>query len=65
MAETKTTKHGLTVAKATKQEFKRVWGFVHAMENLFDSRSFFSSEEDWRECDEKNREFTKGKDRED
>ena len=42
MAETKTTKRGLTVAKATKQEFKRVWSFVHAMENLFDSRSFFS-----------------------
>jgi len=52
MAETKTTKHGLTVAKATKQEFKRVWGFVHAMENLFESRSFFSSEEDWREWDD-------------
>lgn len=48
MAETTTTKHKLTVAKADKGEFKRVWGFVHAMENLFDGRSAFSSEEDWR-----------------
>ena len=49
MAETKTTKCKLTVAKAGKDEFKRVWSFVHAMENLFDGRSAFSSEEDWRD----------------
>lgn len=52
MAETRTEKHGLTVAKATKQEFNLVWGFVHAMENLFDVRSFLSSEEDWRGWDD-------------
>lgn len=52
MTEEKTTKHSLTVAKATKLEFKRAWGFVHAMENLFDSRSMFSSEEDWRGWDD-------------
>lgn len=49
MAEVKKTKHKLTVAKADKKEFKRVWGFVHAMEALFDGRSAFSCEEDWRD----------------
>lgn len=59
MAETKTTKHSLTVAKAGKDEFKRVWSFVHAMENLFDGRSAFSSEEDWRDWpkDDKDRQL--------
>ena len=42
-------KHGLTVAKADKSEFKLVWGFVHAMEALFDQRGGFSTEEDWRD----------------
>lgn len=37
-------KHGLTVAKADKREFKLVWGFVHAMEALFDSRGGFGEE---------------------
>ena len=34
-------KHGITVAKAKKSEFKLVWGFVDAMEALFDQRSGF------------------------
>lgn len=42
-------KKGLTVAKATKDEFDRVWSFVHPMEALFDGRGFFSNEEDWRD----------------
>ena len=42
-------KHGLTVAKATKEEFKRVWDWLHTMEALFDGRGMFSTEEDWRE----------------
>ena len=42
-------KHGLTVAKAKKSEFKQVWRFVHAMEALFDGRGGFSTEEDWRD----------------
>lgn len=37
-------KHGLTVAKAKKSEFKLVWGFVHAMEALFDRRGGFVEE---------------------
>lgn len=37
-------KHGLTVAKADKREFKLVWGFVHAMEALFDQRGGFVEE---------------------
>ena len=37
-------KHGLTVAKAKKSEFKLVWGFVHAMEALFDGRGGFVEE---------------------
>lgn len=41
-------KQGLTVAKATEEEFDRVWGFVHPMEALFDGRGFFSNEEEWR-----------------
>ncbi len=44
MAETKTTKHKVTVAKADKDEFKLVWGFVHAMEALFDGRGGFVEE---------------------
>lgn len=47
--EKKTKKRHLTVAKADKEEFERVWGFVHVMENLFDTRGFLSSEEDWRD----------------
>lgn len=43
------TKHKCTVAKATQEEFDRVWGFVRPMEALFDGRGFFSSEEDWRD----------------
>ena len=35
---------GITVAKAEKSEFKRVWGFVHAMEALFDQRGGFVEE---------------------
>lgn len=35
-------KHGLTVAKAKKSEFKLVWDFVNAMEALFDSRGVFN-----------------------
>jgi hypothetical protein len=38
----------LTVAKATKKEFDRVWEFVRPMEALFDNRDFFSAEEEWR-----------------
>lgn len=45
-------KRGLTVAKATPDEFDRVWDFVHSMESLFDGRSAFSSEEDWRDWDD-------------
>lgn len=45
-------KRGLTVAKATPDEFDKVWGFLHSMEALFDSRSFFDTEEDWREWDD-------------
>jgi hypothetical protein len=37
-------KHGITVAKAKKSEFKLVWGFVHAMEALFDQRGGFVEE---------------------
>ena len=48
MAETKTTTQSLTVAKAGKDEFKRVWGFVNAMESLFDTRGIFSHEDEWR-----------------
>lgn len=48
MSETTTTKKGLRVARAGRDEFRRVWSFVHAMEGLFDTRGFFSSEEDWR-----------------
>lgn len=42
-------KHGLTVAKATKEEFKRVWDWLHTMEALFDGRGMFSTEEEWME----------------
>lgn len=43
------TKHKLTVCKAKPEEFKRVRGFVNAMENLLDTRSFFDAEEDWKD----------------
>ena len=45
-------KHGLTVAKATEEEFDRVYAFLHPMEALFDRRGFFSNEEDWRDWDD-------------
>ncbi|MBO4499172.1 MAG: hypothetical protein J5732_02835 [Bacteroidaceae bacterium] len=45
-------KYGSTVAKATKEEFNRVWSFLRAMEALFESRSFFSNEEDWHNWDD-------------
>lgn len=46
------TKHECTVAKATQEEFDRVWGFVRPMKALFDGRGFFSNEEDWRDWDD-------------
>lgn len=42
----------MTVAKATEEEFDRVYGFLHPMEALFDGRGFFSNEEDWRDWDD-------------
>ena len=42
----------MTVAKATEEEFERVYGFLHPMEALFDGRGFFSNEEDWRDWDD-------------
>lgn len=45
-------KYKCKVAKATQEEFDRVWGFVHPMEALFDGRGFFISEEDWRDWDD-------------
>lgn len=47
MAEHKTKRCGITVAKADKKEFERVWDFVHAMEALFDGRGVFDG--DWRD----------------
>lgn len=38
----------MKVAKAEEKEFDKVYGFIIAMDNLFDSR-FFSREEDWRD----------------
>lgn len=43
---------GLKMAKADPEEFERVMSFVRVMEALFESRSFFSNEEDWREWDD-------------
>lgn len=40
---------GLKMAKADPEEFERVMSFVRVMEALFESRSFFSNEEDWRD----------------
>lgn len=42
----------LKMAKADPEEFERTMSFVRVMDSLFDSRSFFSSEEDWREWDD-------------
>ena len=38
----------LKMAKADNEEFEITMGFVRVMEALFESRSFFSNEEDWR-----------------
>lgn len=40
---------GLKMAKADPEEFERVMSFVIVMEALFESRSIFSHEEDWRD----------------
>jgi hypothetical protein len=50
--EKKRKKRGLTVAKADKEEFERVWDFVHVMERLFDDRGFLSHDEWWNWDDE-------------
>ena len=42
--EKRTKKCGLTVAKADKDEFKRVWAFANAMEALFEGRGGFVDE---------------------
>lgn len=39
----------MKVAKADPEEFERVMRFVSLMESFFEGRSFFSSEEDWRD----------------
>lgn len=39
----------MRVAKAKKEEFDLVYKFIILMENLLDSRSFFSQEESWRD----------------
>lgn len=43
---------GLKMAKADPEEFESVMSFVRVMEALFESRSIFSNEEDWREWDD-------------
>ena len=40
---------GLLMAKADPDEFERTMSFVRVMEALFESRSIFSNEEDWRD----------------
>ncbi len=39
----------MKVAKADKEEFEKVYKFISIMESLFEGRSFFSHEEDWRD----------------
>lgn len=39
----------MKVAKADKEEFEKVYNFISIMDALFNGRSFFSNEEDWRE----------------
>ncbi len=39
---------GLKMAKADKEEFEITMGFVRVMAAIFEGRSFFSTEEDWR-----------------
>lgn len=40
---------GLLMAKADPEEFNRTISFVRVMDALFEGRSFFSTEEDWRD----------------
>lgn len=42
----------MKVAKADKEDFEKVYGFINVMEALFEGRSFFSREEEWREWDD-------------
>lgn len=44
----------LKMAKADKDEFERVMSFVRVMEALFEGRSIFSNEEDWRDWPDDN-----------
>ena len=46
--------HKIKIAKAEPEEFVRVTSFIRVMDELFQSRSFFSCEEDWREWDDDN-----------
>ncbi len=45
---------GLKMAKADPEEFEMTMDFVRVMESLFEGRSIFSNEEDWRNWDDDN-----------
>ena len=42
----------MKVAKADKEEFDKVYGFISAMDALFDNKFCLYPEEDWREWDD-------------
>ena len=44
----------MKVAKADSEDFEIVWSFVRPVEALLDGRSFFSSEDDWRDWKDDN-----------
>lgn len=41
--------HGLTIAKASKEDFEKVYNLLQPMEELFNSH--WSNEEEWTEWD--------------
>ncbi len=45
-------KHGLTVAKATPEDIYSTRDFLQVLDQFFDNRYFFSSEESWTDWDD-------------
>lgn len=42
----------MKVAKATSDEFDKVYNFINIMDSLFDNKYWLDSEEDWRNWDD-------------
>lgn len=42
----------MKVAKATSDEFDKIYNFINVMDNLLDNRSWYAEEDDWKNWDD-------------